>query len=184
MFEFIRSWLRGRHAQAQPYPVTHITTADVFTTAQPTVNYVSRSGVERILAEELNRRDRIVCVTGASKSGKTVVVKTLLPQAPIVGGQVSLQSDQVWKTLCAAKRIPLRTSDRAKGSVDATAGLLKAGVEREAHSEVDIDPRTAFLDYCRDEKRIIFDDFHYFQKDTQREFFPAQWDPKLGIHVT
>jgi hypothetical protein len=53
--------------------------------------------------------------------------------------------------------------------MEGNVGVVKAGLERDTQNEIEIDPRTAFLGFCREKKEIIFDDFHYFDKDTQRE---------------
>jgi hypothetical protein len=168
MFEFLRRVFVGNIKQDN-VSGSPLRAAAVFTTAVPEWNYVPRTVIEQALSQELDRRDKIICVTGVSKSGKTVVVTRRLPNTPIIFGQVGLKREDVWRTLCAMKKIPLRTKAGGKITTEAHAGIIKGGLEGSTHEEVDIDPRSAFLDFCREKSGVIFDDFHYFDKDTQRE---------------
>src|SRR5687768_10517130 len=91
--------------------------ADVFTIAIPTINYVARAEVEDKLRHELERCDRMICVTGPSKSGKTVVVRRVLPKATVIIGQVGVERENIWRHLCAMHKISLRRQDGGKHSI-------------------------------------------------------------------
>src|SRR5262249_33996643 len=86
---FLKKMLRGSDG--------HLRTSEVFTIAIPTINYVARAQVEERLSRELDRCDRMICVTGPSKSGKTVVVRRVLPKASIVIGQVGVKREEIWR---------------------------------------------------------------------------------------
>ena len=146
-----------------------IRTADVFTTAIPTVNYVTRDKFERELQHELDRRDKLICVTGPSKSGKTVVVKRLLPDAPVVIGQVGLEQREIWRHLCSVHSIPLKHVEGTEGAGEIRTGPVGGKITVASERDIYVDARNAFLSYLRDQKRIIFDDFHYYEPETQKE---------------
>ena len=146
-----------------------IKTADVFTTAIPTVNYVARRQIDADITQELERRDKIICVTGPSKSGKTVVIKKLLPNAPVIIGQVGIQQREIWRHLCAIHNIPLHVTEATAGSMNAGAGPVHARVEKKQGNEAYVDARKAFLDFVRNQRSFVFDDFHYFEREAQQE---------------
>lgn len=150
-------------------PQTHLRTADVFTIAIPTVSYVSRSEVEDKLSRELDRCDRMICVTGPSKSGKTVLVTKVLPKAQVVVGQVGVRREDIWAHLCNIHNIPLKKKNGSKQHVAGKAGVVKGGIEFDQHNETNADARNEFLTFIQNEGMIIFDDFHYFEQDAQQE---------------
>ncbi|HEX6000946.1 MAG TPA: hypothetical protein VFZ16_16365 [Hyphomicrobiaceae bacterium] len=133
------------------------------------MNYVVRRQLELELAQELECRDKVICITGASKSGKTVVVRKTLPATPVIIGQVGVEQKNIWRQLCAVQNIPLHQSDNTRGVVGANGGVIKAGVEQNHTTELQVDARNAFLNFVRHQKSIIFDDFHYFERETQQE---------------
>jgi ATP-dependent protease HslVU (ClpYQ) ATPase subunit len=110
--------------------------AEVFTVAIPTVNYVARSEVENKLQREFDRCDKMICVTGPSKSGKTVVVRKMLPKTSFIIGQVGVSRSDIWRHLCAINHIPLRLSNEISGSVTAQVpATIKGSVETRNQQE-------------------------------------------------
>jgi hypothetical protein len=99
-------------------------TADVFTIAIPTVSYVAREQVEKDIKRELERADRIVCLTGPSKSGKTVLVKKIIPDCPVIHGQVGVSAPDIWKQLCSILSIPLHFREGLETTVEGRAGPI------------------------------------------------------------
>lgn len=167
-------WLKRLFGSEKSSEAAHeaprnLLTADVFTTAIPTISYVTREKFESELRQELDRRDKIICVTGPSKSGKTVVVKRLLPNAPIVIGQVGLEQREIWRHLCSVHNIPLKRSNETKGTGELHAGPVGGKVTVSVEADTHVDARNAFLQFLKTQREIIFDDFHYFEPDTQKE---------------
>src|SRR5690242_6199501 len=131
-------------------------TADVFTIAIPTINYVARTEVEDKLNHELERCDRMICVTGPSKSGKTVVVRRVLPKAPIVIGQVGVKREDIWRHLCSIHNIPLRRQEGVRQALGAKTGVVNGSLENSQHRELHADPRQEFLNFIQREGTVIF----------------------------
>jgi hypothetical protein len=135
----------------------------------PTVSYVPRSEVDDELTDELERRDRVICVVGPSKSGKTVAVKKLLPNSTLIVGQVGVKGGEIWRHLCAIGNVPLRHTEGLAGTLTARGGPISAEQTREQYKEIDLDARRAFIDFVKRSGSIVFDDFHYFELEAQQE---------------
>jgi hypothetical protein len=161
--------LFGKAGQSDASEQKIVRTAEVFTTAIPTVSYVTRSAFESELKQELEKRDKVICITGPSKSGKTVVVRKLIPNAPLVIGQVGLEQREIWRHLCSVHNISLKRTDEIKGTGELHAGPIGGKLTVSAESDTHIDARNAFLRHIKSEQAIIFDDFHYFEPETQKE---------------
>jgi hypothetical protein len=143
-------------------------TAEVFTIAIPTVSYVARAQIEKDIKRELERRDRVICLTGPSKSGKTVLVKKIISDCPIIHGQVGVSATDIWRQLCSIQNIPLNFREGERASVEGKAVVAKAEYETDRESQIISDPRQAFLAFVRKKKIIVFDDFHYFEQEAQQ----------------
>ena len=130
---------------------------------------MTRSEVDDELLRELERRDRVICVVGSSKSGKTVVVKKILPDSTVIVGQVGVRGGEIWRHLCAISNIPLKYTEGLRDSIGANAGALKGEHQREQRNEIDLDARRAFIEFVKRKRSIVFDDFHYFEPEAQQE---------------
>lgn len=151
--------------------------SDVFTIALPGLNYVMRTDVESTLRTAAERRDSIVCVSGPSKSGKTVLVRKVLPSLPVVTGKVDTALENLWLDLCRIRNISLRSVQSRLSNEKLNFGGRIAGAEASealgTEQHTDADPRTKFLDHVENSGGVIIDDFHYFPAKVQKAVLQA-----------
>ncbi|MCX5644744.1 MAG: hypothetical protein NTZ17_08665 [Phycisphaerae bacterium] len=175
-------------------------TADVFVAGgMPKLTYVPRA--ERKLEERLRSAKenlcKLVAVTGATKSGKTVLVSTVFPRTDAVwvdGGTVKAEDD-LWNCILegldgfteiasserqeestgfqgeleAEIKLPLWAS--AKGNVSGNRSTSRG---REQSRRLSLSPRAAAISQLRLSKRpLIIDDFHYLERDFQGNIIRA-----------
>ena len=170
-----------------PWQARPVTMTDVFTIGVPHRNYVQRPDLEQRLRHEAERKDAIVCVSGPSKAGKSVLVKKVLPKLGIIGGQIDLSMEVLWPYLCRRLGISLHAKNISSHSrsIGASKGPLSASLNASSATEkqFDLDPKSAFLEYVRESGGIIIDDFHYFSRDAQAALLQAFKDMLLEASV-
>ena len=160
----------------------------------PSLTYVDRAGreLEKRLAAVSDNLCKLVTLTGATKSGKTVLTNKVFPRAAgavwVDGGSIGSEAD-LWSTILDAlggatniEKIDEREIDfRGRGDVRAKAGLPLFG-EAEIQGEVEAarkrskgtkttlakSPRASALAELRRSKTpLVIDDFHYLDRTLQ-----------------
>lgn len=129
-----------------------IRVADVFVTANPEYTYVSRASkkLEGVVGDHLEERDKLLLITGPSKTGKTVLVDHVVPKAMAIlvkveGPMVATDAD-VWRQIVddlgyftevgtEASRTESDTQT-VGGNVSLNAGVIQAGVKGESGGSV------------------------------------------------
>ncbi len=156
----------------------------------PTVTYVPRDSLELEgkLRDYLDERYRILSLAGPTKSGKTVLVRRVAPEAVwISGGNVSTVAS-FWEALADslgayAEETRERSEEQnaeksvsAEGGVDfvvkakggVTRGTGESSTKRQAYTRKRPADQLALDGLKRDRDTIIFvDDFHYIGGDVQ-----------------
>ena len=170
-----------------PWQTKPVKMTDVFTIGVPHRNYVQRPELEKRLIHEAERKDAIVCVSGPSKAGKSVLVKKILPKLKIIGGQIDLSMADLWPHLCRRLGISLSSKNTSSQSsaFGTNTGPLSANMRASSATEkqFDLDPKSAFLNYVRETGGIIIDDFHYFSRDAQAALLQAFKEMLLEANV-
>lgn len=159
---------------------------------QPTITYNPRPalGLDQRVRDYLEERGRILCVTGPTKSGKTVLVRQVVPQSVRVSGGSVKSVDDFWVEL--ADGCATFTQEGYDESVEATdessdqiTGGVKpygVGVEgatrqaaRESRSQRHSQSRTRDLRRAAAEElrrtgvAVVVDDFHHIPAAVQRQ---------------
>jgi hypothetical protein len=152
--------------------------SDVFVAGGlPKVTYVRREhlNIEKRLRDEFFEGYKIICVTGPTKSGKTVLCKAVLTDDECIwisGGQVT-ESKDFWEQLVGKLRLPSEETQNVKGSI--TYGLrtllsFQSSVEAGTSIKITQSMKSAALQYARELKTaIIVDDFHYMPEAVQKD---------------
>lgn len=168
--------------------------ADVFVTANPEYTYVSRASkkLEDAVADHLEERDKLLLITGPSKTGKTVLVDHVVPQAmvsvvKIEGPMVATDAD-VWKQIVddlgyftevgtEASRTETDT-ENIGANFGLNAGVLQAGVKGESGGSVGAtagkrrsasrSPQTVGREALLETgAALVIDDFHHIPPEVQ-----------------
>lgn len=153
----------------------------------PTETYVSRDhlGLEESLGRWLERRQKpLLSVSGPTKSGKTVLLKKVLPDAMWLSGGAIDTAEDFWVSVCDELEVftdHTLTVTRGRSSGTEFGGGINAGiasgsgtgrfddssdkgVSRGRHAG----PRSAARKALREQKPIIIiDDFHYIDSEQQ-----------------
>jgi hypothetical protein len=179
------------HEKSDAMPVTRY--QDVFVPGGfPRHTYYSRPALqlESRLRESRENLCKLVTVTGQTKSGKTVLARSVLPREESVwvdGGTVSAEDD-LWQVVLEQLDLFQGTEEQsgadttatiagkgsaganffvAKGSAELGAELAKTRSSSRTKSRA-VSPRVAALKGLKDAQLpIIIDDFHYLPKETQ-----------------
>ncbi len=165
---------------------------DVFVAGgQPTITYQAREdlGLERAVSDFLDERHKILAVTGPSKAGKTVLLKSTLADCDVVwaaGGRISV-ADDLWRTIVDQlalheEETEVETSGMEQEFGDSLEAGINIGVrgakrsdrsERFQSSTGETRRRSRpLLDLAVDGLRdmhpiLIIDDFHYVGRKVQ-----------------
>lgn len=143
----------------------------------PKLTYIDREHLklEKKLRDAIDEGYQLVCVTGPTKSGKTVLCRQVIGEKNFIsvpGGQI-YESGDFWKHIVDQLDIPSEVSfsdtDRIGGGL---AALIKLKAESETGEAKKIakSSRKFILDYLKDnEIFLIVDDFHYMPKTIQKE---------------
>ena len=142
---------------------------------QPSITYVDRAhlNVEKNLAQALQVPNQIVSLAGPTKSGKTVLCRTVIGNSPYIwieGGQIQTASE-LWEKCCYILNYPI---DIAKSSKDESKAGLKVGIldwlsidgsvlkGSETKRTYKIDSMASAIKHLKEEGiALIVDDFHY-----------------------
>jgi hypothetical protein len=151
---------------------------------QPSVTYVSREElkIEDYLRRALKVPNQIVSLAGPTKTGKTVLVRQILGDAPYVwieGGQIETAA-QIWEKVCYILNYPVEISKSLKDEekISLTAGikalfsvegsLLSAS---EAKRTYKIDSMASAIKHLTEKKiALVIDDFHYLPSSARTSF--------------
>lgn len=151
---------------------------------QPSVTYVGRDHlkIEDNLRRALKVPNQIVSLAGPTKTGKTVLVRQILGDAPYVwieGGQIET-TVQVWEKVCYILNYPVEISKSLKDEekISLTAGikalfsvegsLLSAS---EAKRTYKIDSMASAIKHLTEKKiALVIDDFHYLPSSVRTTF--------------
>lgn len=159
---------------------------------QPTVTYNPRpgQGVDQRVRDYLEEKHRILCITGPTKSGKTVLIREVVPDAIRLSGGDMRTIDHFWSDIVDSLGVftdesAERTWSDGKTSTDGvSAGVKPAGigVEGEAvRSREEATEQSRARSRSRDPRRvakqqllktmrpIVLDDFHHVDTDVQRQ---------------
>lgn len=147
----------------------------------PTVTYVGREelDLESELRAEVVEGFKIVCVTGPTKSGKTVLCRRTLGNDNCIwisGGQIQ-DSKDCWEQLIGKIGLTLEETITEKSSVSGGIKALlqwKAKVESGSTYRLTQSMKSEALSYARETGlTLLVDDFHYMPEIVQREFVRA-----------
>ncbi len=158
---------------------------------QPTVTYNPRptQGIDEHVRDYLDERGRILCITGPTKSGKTVLVRRVVENAiRISGGEIASIHD-FWKDIVDelavwTEQISEQAQDEKAFTEEQISGSLKVlgsggDVQKRDGSEQSASARTAQV-RSRDPRRaakkaltilkppIVLDDFHHIEPEVQK----------------
>ncbi|GAA1273971.1 hypothetical protein GCM10009677_29000 [Sphaerisporangium rubeum] len=154
----------------------------------PTLTYISREEyrLEQKIQDYLDERHRILSISGPTKTGKTVLVKSVLAREDAIwlsGGTIS-SLDELWSliadylgliTQVETTQTSSETDSRTtKGELG--VGVLKGAKEGQSATSYTTSDRTArsrsISSVARDALRsglhsLVIDDFHYIEPDVQ-----------------
>jgi hypothetical protein len=151
---------------------------------QPIVTYVDRAHlkIEESLTQAVQVPNQIISLAGPTKSGKTVLCRTVLDRSPYVwieGGQIETAA-QIWEKCCYVLNYPMEI---AKDTKQEKKGGLKVGLldwlsvdgSRLSASETKrtykIDSMATAIRHLKDHKiALIIDDFHYLPPNARATF--------------
>jgi hypothetical protein len=159
---------------------------------QPTVTYNPRpaQGVHARVKDYLEERGRILCITGPTKSGKTVLAREVLPKSiRVVGGELASVDDfwaDIVDELAAYTSESAETSrSDASASSDSYGGAAKimgSGVDathRDADEHVELRKhsqsrtrsvrKVAKAELLKLKVPVVLDDFHHVEPDIQKQ---------------
>jgi hypothetical protein len=174
----------------------HVRVSEVFVTADPQYTYSSRdsSKLEEDVRDHLEERDKLLLITGPTKTGKTVLVDHVVPDqvdawVKVEGPMVSKEID-VWRQIVddlgyftevgfEASRTETGTNTIG-GSAAVNVGVFEAGVNvgnegmegttaakrRSASRSPQTVARDALLDTGA---ALVIDDFHHIATDVQTQ---------------
>ena len=169
---------------------------------QPTITYVPRSnlGLEQHVRDYLEERHRILSISGPTKSGKTVLLKSILAGLPHIwlsGGEITT-ADRFWERLAdeldavTVVQSSNETSASETSARSATGGVAPAGIGIQggfnsesgtARSDgtlvtrarsVTGAARKVLLDR---QLPLVIDDFHYIDPVVQLQIVRSLKDP-------
>ncbi|MEO1314297.1 MAG: hypothetical protein AAFV27_10525, partial [Pseudomonadota bacterium] len=153
-------------------------TRDVFVAGgMPSVTYVNRVALdlERRLEREIREGYKVICVTGPTKSGKTVLTRHVIGKdksTVVNGGQVN-DSPEFWTLLLQGLNLPeSETSSDSKGASIGVKYLLSAQAKAsEGTSQTfNNNNKSSILSYIiENDLSLVVDDFHYMPVEVQRE---------------
>lgn len=177
-----------------PEPLSIVRVADVFVTANPQYTYTSRASerLEEAVTDHLEERDKLLLITGPTKTGKTVLVDHVVPRVMshvvrVEGPMVAKDAD-VWKQIVddlgyftdvgtEASRTETDT-ESVGGNLGVNTGVFQAGVKADSGGSVGTTggkkrsasraPQTVGRDALLDTgAALVIDDFHHISTDAQ-----------------
>ena len=147
----------------------------------PKITYVDRASLnlERDLRREISEGYKVICVTGPTKSGKTVLTRHILgpgASSTVNGGQVK-NSEEFWSLLLQELDLPDETTVQATSEVSVGLRWLVSAQSKAAEGDsqkFSNKNKSTILDYMREQGlALIVDDFHYMPTEVQKEVVRA-----------
>ena len=159
---------------------------------QPTVTYNPRpgQGFDQRVRDYLDEKHRILCITGPTKSGKTVLIREVVPNAIRLSGGDMRTIDDFWADIVDAlggftDESAERTWSDSETNTDRVGAGFKpagigvdgdaakaraAGTEQTRAKSRSRDPRrVAKQELRRTMRPIVLDDFHHVDPDVQQQ---------------
>lgn len=147
----------------------------------PSVTYVDRAALnlEKRLTAEISEGFKVICVTGPTKSGKTVLTRHVLGKdrsALVNGGQVE-SSEEFWTLLLQDLDLP--EAENTATSEETRLGLRYLVTAQQTASDgatqsFNNKNKRAILGFMHtNDLALVVDDFHYMPKAVQREIVRA-----------
>jgi hypothetical protein len=151
---------------------------------QPSITYVDRAHlkIEENLSRALKVPNQVVSLAGPSKTGKTVLCRAVLSNAPYVwveGGQIEAAA-QIWEKACYVLNYPAEIAKNAKSE---GKGGLKVGAldwlsfegshlkGSEVRRTYRIDNMASAIKHLREDGvALVIDDFHYLPAEARTTF--------------
>ena len=156
----------------------------------PEVTYIPRDALhlERSVRDYLSERFRVLSLSGPTKSGKTVLIRRIVPDAVFLSGGDIKTIDDFWAGIADAlggyqhEAKEIRRDEGERGSLESEIGAsigiqakVHTGVENESvesrlHQKSRSRPdRLVAQEGLRDNAALVLvvDDFHYIEPDTQ-----------------
>lgn len=162
----------------------------------PEKTYVKREKLERALEDVVNT-NRIISITGVTKTGKTVLTQSLFDEKAVIrvnAGELN-ENDDFWHVLCSKCGDEVMTKCNLKATSincnqhDISSGISLCGIgvkgssnegattAIETHSGTSIKSVLSdFFSAHKEDRVVIIDDFHYLKEPTKKEiirFFKA-----------
>lgn len=155
-----------------------------------------RYGIEPKLQDALERLNKFIAVAGPTKSGKTVLVRKVVPAGDCIwleGGHISSTQD-VWSHILAELKVPSQLVESKaevaeSGSVENTEFAIKPGgigasktaqdTQKESKTRTTAATfatsaaKSAVAGLLAHQKVLVIDDFHYLEPDFQSELIRA-----------
>lgn len=151
---------------------------DVFVAGgMPSITYVPRTTLrlEEQLKSEINEGYKLICVTGPTKSGKTVLARHVIGKdqsALVNGGQVE-SSSELWSQILQDINLPDAKTTSSDQSTSFGLSWLLSAQENISSGETQTfnnNNKKTILTYLRENNlALIVDDFHYLPIETQKE---------------
>lgn len=159
---------------------------------QPTVTYNPRPGhgVDQRVRDFLDERYRILCITGPTKSGKTVLAREVIRNSIKVSGGELASIDDFWNdivdSLAAYTDEGTETSNSdEESSSDSYGGAVKvagtgvdgkheagskaASARKHTRSRTRDPRRVAKAELLKTKPPVVLDDFHHIEPTVQRQ---------------
>lgn len=164
----------------------------------PLYTYQDRKehGIERKLEDAIERLNKFIAVAGPTKSGKTVLVRKMVPATQCVwleGGHLHSMED-VWNAVLAELKVPSQLveskarTNESGSSTDAEVSIKPMNIggsvkgqesskESNTRSSAATFPtsaaKTAVEGLLAHQKTLVIDDFHYLDSDFQSDLIRA-----------
>lgn len=158
---------------------------------QPTVTYNPRpaQGIDQRVRDFLEERGRILCITGPTKSGKTVLVREVLPRSiRVLGGEITSIEDFWGDVVDSLAAYTTETAERLRTTGTATtdsyggsARIVGSGVDARHERQEDEDTTfrhsqsrdrparlVAKAELLKTKPPLVVDDFHHLTPALQR----------------
>lgn len=155
----------------------------------PRVTYVPREHLkieERVQFWKKGPHTTLMAVSGPTKTGKTVLLKTFFPDAIWLSGGAIETVDEFWETICDLREeftdrelsVDADAGSSANGGIGASGGVVNVtgdyGTSHNSHRGYSLGRSSSAKDAARKSLRqglptVIIDDFHYINPDVQKK---------------
>lgn len=144
----------------------------------PSITYVDRADqeLEKDLRAELRDGYKVICVTGPTKSGKTVLVRHVLGEgksAVVNGGQVG-GSEEFWTLLLQDLQLPgvevAQSNNELSAGIRYLVSAQAKASEGSSQTFNNNNNKRAILSFMKEhDLALVVDDFHYLPAEVQRD---------------